>query len=179
MEKHKNLIEKIETIGFDNLAIIPTSKIAFEPSLIDLCKMNACGNYMKNYTCPPYIGETSELIEKARKYKEILVFNKIYKVEDSFDIEGMTYSHDHFRNLVDNVYEVIQEIVPDHIILANGGCKLCEICGAVENIPCRHKERAFASLESYSIQVTTLAEECGLKYMNGVNTVTFFAGVLF
>jgi hypothetical protein len=36
-----------------------------------------------------------------------------------------------------------------------------------------------ASLEAYGIFVAKLAEKAGMKYINGVNTVTYFGAVLF
>ena len=83
------IIEKITGLGFDNVKKIPVSQIPFEPSLISLCEMNTCGNYKRCYTCPPYVGKTEELVAKAKSYDEIIVFQKIYRLEDSFDIEGI------------------------------------------------------------------------------------------
>ena len=75
------LITALISLGATNAAAIPTSAIPFEPELIDLCKMNSCGNYGKNWCCPPLVGDTAALIEKAKSYENILVFQKIYPLE--------------------------------------------------------------------------------------------------
>lgn len=173
------LSKKIEEIGFDNVKEIPVSEIFFEPSLIKFCEMNQCGNYGKNYTCPPHIGETDELIKKAKSYENILVFQKIYALEDSFDIEGMNEGNQNFRELVEQTNTTCKKNIEDYLLLGAGGCKACETCGVVDGVPCRFPERAFASLESYSIYVSALATACDMKYINGQNTVTYFGGVLY
>lgn len=171
------ITEKLKETGFDGIGTILTENIPFEPSLIELCKMNTCGAYGKNYTCPPFVGETEDLIKKAKSYKKAIVFQKVYKLEDSFDFEGMVEGKNNFKKLTNNVYDLCKDNLPEFLILGAGGCDLCNPCGAVENVPCRFPDRAIASLESYSIQVSTLAERCGLKYINGQNTVTYFGAI--
>ncbi|MBQ4110035.1 MAG: DUF2284 domain-containing protein [Clostridia bacterium] len=172
------IIEKITGLGFDNVKKIPVSQIPFEPSLISLCEMNTCGNYKRCYTCPPYVGKTEELVAKAKSYDEIIVFQKIYRLEDSFDIEGMSNGMKDFKKLVEDVSEICRKNLDNYILLSAGGCRVCERCGAIDNIPCRFPDKAYPSLESYSIQVSSLAKECGINYINGQNTVTYFGGIL-
>ncbi len=173
------IIEDLKKLGFDNTALIETQKIEFEPSLIDLCKMNSCGNYGKNYTCPPFVGKTEELIQKAKNYKNALVFQKIYKLEDSFDIEGMGEAKRNFKELINAVYNICEKKISNYQILSAGGCSNCEECGAKTGIPCRFPKKAFPSLESYSINVSKLAKNCNMNYINGACTVTYFGAVLY
>ena len=61
--------------------------------------------------------------------------------------------------------------------LGAGGCRLCEICGKREGIPCRNPKRAMRSLEAYGVNVSLLASLANMKYINGQNTVTYFGAV--
>ena len=169
---------KITSVGFDNVNEIPTASLPFEPSLIQLCEQNTCGNYGRNYMCPPYVGNTEELIEKAKGYKRAIVFQKIYPLEDSFDIEGMQTAKADFGKRTQQVKTLCKEIREKHLVLGAGGCTLCKKCGVITNEPCRFPDDAIASLESYSIFVSKLAAVCGMNYINGVNTVTYFGAVL-
>lgn len=45
--------------------------------------------------------------------------------------------------------------------------------------PCRFPDRAMASLEAYGVAVSELAEACGMKYINGQSTVTYFGAFLY
>jgi len=173
------LIEKIKEIGFDNVAEIDVAEIGFEPSLISLCEKNTCGNYGRNYACPPLLGKTEDLIKKAKSFKKMILFQKIYQLEDSFDIEGMARGKMDFSEKTIKTFDAISDIPNEHMVLGAGGCTLCKECGAITNTPCRFPDRAIPSLESFSIQVSTLAGQCGMKYINGVNTTTYFGAVLY
>lgn len=173
------LTDDIHSCGFDKVEIISTSEIPFDTSLIKLCEMNSCGNYGKNYTCPPYVGNTDDLIRKVRSYSRAAVFQKVYYIKDSFDIEGMQCGNNNFRSLVDKVYDVCKDSISNYLILGAGGCKRCTTCGVVEGVECRNPKKAFASIESHGIYVSKLAEVCGMKYINGQNSVTYFGMILF
>lgn len=173
------MIDKIKELPFNNVKEIPVSLIDFEPALLELCKMNHCGNYGRCYTCPPLTGDIDSLIEKAKKFKNIIVFQKIYTLEDSFDIEGMGKGNRNFNNLAQKVNSLCKEALSNCIVLCAGGCKLCDRCGAMDSIPCRFPEKAIPSLESYGINVSSLAKKCDMNYINGQNTVTYFGGVIY
>lgn len=178
-EDNAMIKEKIEAMSFSNVREIKVSDITFEPELIDLCKQNHCGNYGKCYTCPPLVGETASLIEKAKTFDNAIIFQKIYPLEDSFDIEGMGEASRDFKELVQTVNDMCSADRENMLVLSAGGCKLCERCGAIDGIPCRFPEKALASLESYGMNVSKLAAACGINYINGQNTVTYFGGVLY
>ena len=175
----KELEQKLYDLGIDKAAFLPVEKIRFEPSLIELCQANYCGNYSRNWACPPLVGNTEELIKEAKAYKDIMVFQKVYALEDSFDIEGMYEGSSDFQGIVRIVHEMCEENGERYLLLGAGGCRYCEKCAAIDNEPCRFPKKRVASLESYGIQVSSLAEACGMKYINGVNTVTYFGGILF
>ncbi|MEG1427664.1 MAG: DUF2284 domain-containing protein, partial [Oscillospiraceae bacterium] len=63
------------------------------------------------------------------------------------------------------------------LYLGAGGCGLCDTCAIVTGEPCRFPENALASLESYGVSVSELATACGMRYINGANTVTYFGAV--
>jgi len=173
-------LEKAQQIGFTNVATVETSEIVFDSSLIDLCKQNVCGCYGRNYTCPPLCGEINTMIEKAKTYREMAVFQKIYPLEDSYDFEGMRDAGTDFGRLVIALGEALGDGNGERfILLGAGGCRSCETCGAISKTPCPNPERAYASLESYGIFVSELAKSCGMKYINGENTVTYFGGILY
>ncbi|MEG0692419.1 MAG: DUF2284 domain-containing protein [Oscillospiraceae bacterium] len=175
-EQANQIFKKICEIN-DSVATIPVNEIGFYPSLRSLCEMNSCGAYGKNYTCPPLIGEIDDLIEKVKSYDTAIIFRAFYLLEDSFDIEGMNEGSSQFKQLTYQAFDIAKNISPDSLVLGAGGCRLCEKCGAAENIPCRHPDRAISSLEGHGIQVSELASQVGMKYISGQNTVTYFGAV--
>ncbi len=172
------LKEKLLATGLDRVEELPVSEIPFEPSLIDLCAANRCGNYNRCWTCPPRNGEISSLMTTAKKFRTAFVFQKIYQIEDSFDIEGMFEANKKFQRIIVRLAETFSQEKEEVLLLGAGGCRICAVCAAVEEKPCRHPDLACPSLESYGIQVSELAQRCGMNYINGVNTVTYFGAVL-
>ena len=52
----------------------------------------------------------------------------------------------------------------DGFCLCYGGCPLCSPCKRRENQPCAHPDKKISCLSAYCVDVTRLAEECGLEF---------------
>ncbi len=173
------LIQKINTLEGVRFGSILVENIPFFPELRKACEENYCGNYGRNWKCPPHVGEINQLIAQAKTYQTALIFQKIYPLEDSFDFEGMMTAGADFRNILHEIGQTATSLFKDCLVLGAGGCNHCQTCAILEEQPCRFPNISYASLEAYGIQVSTTAELCGMKYINGVNTVTYFGGILF
>ena len=166
-------------LGAQRASTVSVAELVFSHEIRDLCKVNACGRYDRNYTCPPSVGELDGLIEKVRKFKTLTVWQNVYPLEDSFDIEGMLNSQEHHNAMTLKIAKkVYLKLGRDKaLVLSAGGCTLCKSCAALTNAQCRNPEDALASLEAYGINVSDLAKSAGMKYIAGKNTVTYFSGV--
>ena len=173
----EKLKQEMERLGVTCAAVLPVDKIPFDPELRKSCEANRCGIYGKNWACPPLVGGVDELIIRAKGYSTAVVFQDVYRISDSFDIEGMQEAAEKHKALARKIKE--SPAVPeDGLMLGAGGCDYCKRCAAQDNEPCRFPDKAFASLEAYGIYVSQLAEACEMKYINGVNTITYFGAVL-
>ena len=180
MMNHQEMVDRILQMGAQNAAVIPMSKVRFEMSFRDMCASNACGMYGKSWMCPPYVGEPEELVARAQKYEYLLVYQTIGELEDSYDFEGMMEAGQKMNDLTQRVRDELKdEIDPNSLLLGAGGCRLCPVFAKREDKPCRFPDKALASLEAYCISVSDLAASCGMKYINGQNTVTYFGAVMF
>lgn len=160
-------------------AVIDGADIRFDASFRALCERNACGYYGKCWTCPPDVGEIGALIERARAYERALVFQKVYPLEDSYDIDGMHAASVLHNRLTQDVRKAARTAYPDCLVLGAGACGACARCTKHDGLPCRFPDKAVISLEACGIDVTALARACGMRYVNGANTVTYFGAVLF
>ena len=180
MDDMERLVEEVKALGAYNAGIVPVSKIPFERELRKACEANYCGHYGKNWTCPPLVGDIDELIAKAKLYETALVYQTVGTLEDSFDYEGMVAALQKHVAVTDTITQHIKERVSGPILqLSAGGCPVCERCAGIDKQPCPFPDRALASLEAYGIYVAKLAGLCGLNYINGQNTVTYFGAYLF
>ena len=167
--------------GAYKAAVIAGEKIRVNASFRATCEMNQCGAYGKNWTCPPFIGPVEELMEKVKSYPMGILYQTVYEIEDSFDIEGMNEASRRHGELSRAINEKLFSGIAgeEYLHLANGGCKICRPCGKVNDEPCRFPEKALASMEGYGIDVYNTTKGTELKYINGQNTVTYFSLILF
>ena len=130
--------------------------------------------------CPPDIGDIDELISQVKSYKRGLLYQSIFTLEDSFDFEGMQEGgreQSRRSRLLDDALR--SEGYEGYLHLSKGGCGVCSPCAKVKGEPCRFPDRALSSLEGYGINVSSTVKSTSMKYINGVNTVTYFGIILF
>ena len=63
MIQEEELLREAEKAGFDHYKILSARKVQFDHSLRKYCEVNYCGNYGKNYSCPPACGTPEEIAQ--------------------------------------------------------------------------------------------------------------------
>lgn len=159
-------------------AWIDPAEIPFSADVRKMCEDNRCGMYGKCWTCPPGVGHWEDLRDKYRAYKEAYVFTTCHALEDSFDFEGMQDAAEAHKQLDELIAEALRPFAGQYAHLGAGACKICAVC-AYPDAPCRFPEKARQSMEACGINVVDLSRQCGIKYINGADTVTYFSLLLF
>ena len=179
MMDHEELLREILALGADKAGAVPVEEIDFEPSFRSLCESNACGMYGRSWMCPPHVGKVEDPIAQAKAYRTALVYQIVDTLEDSYDFEGMMAAGQRMNRLTAAVRRKFRELgLENCLFLGAGGCRICPKCAKQDDEPCRHPDLAMSSLEAYGINVSVLAPQAGMKYINGANTVTYFGAVL-
>ena len=164
MIQEEELLREAEKAGFDHYKILSARKVQFDHSLRKYCEVNYCGNYGKNYSCPPACGTPEEMEEKAGRFKNVLVLQTITPVQDITDEqETRVIKHRHNQmtwGLIESLSGKLQDFLP----AMAGPCQLCEKCEKGEEQPCRFPNRVASCLSAYCIQVDKLAEACDMPY---------------
>ena len=168
-------------LGADKSAFVRTADVNFSVAFKEMCAMNTCGKYNTNWMCPPAVGRIEDGIAKIKEFKEGLVIQTISQLEDSFDFEGMQQAAARHDKVFRDIIRELRVRFPDQpfMPLGAGGCSLCPRCAYLDNRPCIQPEQAIASVEAYGIDVNHLLTTAGLKYNNGVSTVSYVGLVLF
>ena len=179
MNHSEHLLNLAKMAGFDHCAYLETKDIIFDEALRKSCEQNTCGNYGRNWACPPHCGEIRECIKKAKQYRSAIVVQYIGQLEDSYDFEGMMAAAETFEKMFNQLADLFKKEISDTYPLSAGGCHQCSRCAILENKPCVHPKTAYPSLESHGIYVSDLAQKTNMKYINGQNTVTYFGAVLY
>lgn len=164
---------------FDHSKAIDPSTVPIDDQVREMCKQNACGNFGKSWTCPPAIDSLDKLRLQLSNYNRLMVVDKVYALENSFDWEGMVAGVKDFQTRILKLKKKIESLAPDQrfLTLGAGACQLCKHCSYQEQQPCTHPEDAIFSVEAYGIDVMKMLAENGMSYNNGKNTVTYVGGV--
>ena len=176
--KKDDLISVLKNMGISAATVFPVNEIKFDTVLFrDMCKQNLCGSYGKNYKCPPHIGEPEDLKKEVLTYHTAILIQTIYPLEDSYDFEGMNEGKNvHSENIQKTKEYINKNITYNNMLtLGVGGCDLCEKCGVLTGTPCVFPDKAISSVEGYCMDVSNMTNSHGLKYINGVNTVSYVA----
>lgn len=179
MSTEQQLMDTALRCGAHKAGMLAVADIPFNRDFRKACESNTCGNYGKCWTCPPDAGDIDDLIAQARGYQMAMIYQTVSSLEDSFDIEGMLEAGARHNRVAEEIAQALRpQISGDLLHLSAGGCRVCEVCAKREDLPCRHPDRALCSMETYGIAVSEVAALCGLKYINGQNTVTYFGAFL-
>ncbi|MGI6006169.1 MAG: DUF2284 domain-containing protein [Ruminococcus sp.] len=170
----EELAQKALECGAYKAQVIDTDQIVFDEELRKACEANYCGNYGRNYACPPNVGEPGELIAEAKSYAKGLVFQTVTEIEDSYDIEGMMEAAEKHSKTADKIEKIISQSYSHFLQLTAGKCDRCKVCAQITGEPCRMPDKAISSVEAYCMNCTQLAAASGMQYINGQNTVTYF-----
>lgn len=170
----------MQACGVDHAAALSGDGVVYNTIFREICAQNSCGCYGACYMCPPDIGPIEELIAQARRYPQAILYQNIYEIEDSFDIEGMFDAKKAHHSCAQRIQNAVLPLLQHSFLhLEAGGCGMCERCAKRDQLPCRFPDRALSSMEGYGIDVYHTAANAGLKYVNGQNTVTYFGILLF
>ena len=168
------------SLGAFRAEVIEVDRIETDAAFREMCRSNACGNYGRNWMCPPHAGEIGNLMAELKTYSYALVYQTVSELEDSYDFEGMMEAGKNHNALMMTLRKKMEEEkLPRVLHLGAGGCRVCEKCAKRDEEPCRHPDLAVASLETYGVNVSKLATAAGMKYINGKDTVTYFGAALF
>lgn len=175
-----SLLQTVLGLGAARVGAVPVKDIHFDRGFRSLCSANACGNYGKCWMCPPDAGDIDILIAHAKTFETAIVYQTVGVLEDSCDFEGMMEAGKRHNQLAQRISGRFASLPFSSILhLGAGGCHVCEVCARRTSEPCRHPQQAMASLETYGVAVSELAAACGLPYINGQNTVTYFGAFLY
>lgn len=176
------MIEKLKKImletGFYGTGTVDIASLQYDPEIRRICEENTCGNYGTSWACPPAVGTLEECKQRVEQYRNMLLFTGRFEIADPFDFQGMIDGMLRFKKMADQLDRALKSILNPYQLLSNEGCGRCERC-TWPDAPCRFPDRLCHSIEGYGFQISRLAEQAGVRYNNGQNTVTYFGALLF
>jgi predicted metal-binding protein len=166
------LVAEAAETGFSQAGELNVEALVFMPEVRDMCSVDRCNHFGKNWRCPPACGSIEEAAERAARYSYGVLVQTIGKMEDDFDyetIEATSTKHKaDFAALVKKLRGRYDDILP----MGAGTCTLCEACTYPDEA-CRHPDESISSMEAYGLWVSKVCELSGVPYNNGPQTITF------
>jgi len=176
-----NMVRDALQLKATHAAIVEVADIKFDEAFRTFCEKNTCGSYNKNWMCPPVVGPIGDLKERVLNFKQGLLVQTVYELEDSFDWEGMISATESHTKIFRTICKTIEDTykLPEILPLNVGPCTFCTECTFLKDEPCRFPEKAMFSVEACGIDVMELEKSCGIPYYNGKNTVSNVGLLLF
>lgn len=139
------------------------------PTFLKACQ--ACPNYNKLWSCPPY---DFDVLEYWNKYKTLNLL--AVKVEFDEETTSKTYSQEEINDILNDVFMVHRKDLtkklleeeknyPGSVSLSAGSCSHCKGgCAKADGKPCRFPEKMRYSIESLGGNVgLTISKLMGLS----------------
>lgn len=174
MMTEKEILQRAQEAGISHGAFVDADELVFEYDFRKYCEMNQCGNYGRNYGCPPDCGTPQEMESKALQYRRALVLQTVQPVKDISD-PGETGPLKKKHNAVVRAFmDWLDEAGVKGLPIMAGPCSACSQCAKTTGEPCRFPERKASCLSAYGINVSELCRVSGLSWDYGPQQVAFF-----
>lgn len=162
MMNEEEILKLAEKYGF-TAAWTEPSDIPTDPGFLKYCAENRCGNYNANWSCPPDCGTPEEMRQKLLSAKKALVLESQYDIPGYNTPEVLQSKKAHRLAMLDMLKE-LRDSGTDAFGVSYGGCNLCTPCKKAAGEPCAHPELMMSCMSAYCVNVSALAEKCGLPF---------------
>jgi predicted metal-binding protein len=167
-------------LGIDVCIEINPEALIPEERIRAYCEENKCGNYGRNYSCPPHAGELDDFREKLKEFKRGYLLQYSEEMDTRKDLKKLLRSKDDFHEMVLKLEEYLRKQGINKVWgLIGGNCGLCRRCKILKGKPCKHPDKARVSLEAIGIDVVGLLEKLGLDSHFHRGKVTWTGCVLY
>lgn len=164
-------------LGFSTAISIDPATLIPRQDIRDLCAVDKCRAYGRNWTCPPHCGSLDECAVKLQSYRRGILLQTVGTMEKAIDTKAYRRTEQRHLMLFHQMATLLRREYPTALCLGSGGCRLCSICAYPE--PCRFPEQAYSSMEGYGLFVTQVCRDNGAQYYHGEKTITYSACILF
>lgn len=170
-----------QEVGFVKAAVIPVDDLVFVPEFRSFCEKNDCGNYGKNYGCPPYCGTPEEMENRVMKYSEAIVFQSRTLVDDIFDDREMKKIKKKHTQMTLKAMSSLKDVglQMDGFPVMCGPCNYCDECMLGKEEPCIKEELRFSCLSAYCIDAQKMANRCDMEIQWNGDVASFFSVYIF
>ena len=159
----QQILQLAQAEGFAAAFIAPED-IPVNPAFRRFCEENRCGKYNANYSCPPNCGTVEELRQKTLAEDKVVIFTTHWNIDDHADRDGIEAAKKYHNTAALHLLNQLRDAGYDGFVVGYNGCNLCNPCKRVLNEPCAFPDKRISCMSAYCINVTQLAQKCGLEF---------------
>lgn len=165
MDGVEKLISYIEGEKVVYIGKISANEIIIDERVREYCVENKCGQYNKNFMCPPEVGEVKDFRKKLKKFDHCILVLKREKISNKEDREEYFRPARELHNILLNIEKKGKELgFENSFALIAGNCKLCNPCKKLLGYKkCPYPEVSRPSSESLGIDVIKTVSQIGVE----------------
>ena len=167
-----NTLDLAKKNGFTHVSALDPNTLILMPEVRDMCSVNSCGMYDKNWSCPPSCGTLEECRQEISSYHCGILVQTMGKLEDAFDFDAMMELEDRHKKNFLRFRVVLADDYPKLLALGSGPCTLCKEC-TYPDASCRFPEKSVSSMEAYGLLVNQICTDNDMLYYYGPNTMAY------
>ena len=173
MELRKDtIVEDALSMGFSHAGLVDIKTLKPREEVREMCAVNKCHAYGKNWSCPPGCGTVEECGAEMQSYEWGVLVQVTMDMEDEMDFEAWQDAAEALRERSDELHSLLREKYGGVLGLGGAGCKICKTC-TYPDAPCRFPEKRMSGMEGYALMVNEVCKENGLLYFYGKDTITY------
>lgn len=158
--------------GFTAAAPLRVETVELLEDVRNMCQANSCGQYGKNWSCPPGCGTLDECRDRVGTFREGLLVQTVAQLEDDLDGEGMLRAEAQHKKTFAAFHTQLLAQYPLMLALGTGCCTRCAVC-TYPDAPCRFPEKKLSSMEAYGMLVLRVCKANDLPYYYGPGTIAY------
>ncbi|HHV27594.1 MAG TPA: DUF2284 domain-containing protein [Tissierellia bacterium] len=180
MYNMKKLTEYIETKDIIYLGDILPSEIIVDEKVRQYCKDNRCGEYNRNFTCPPDVGKIDDFKNRLKEFNSCIIVLTRHKIINKEDREEYFKPAKNLHKILLDIEKKGKELgFEKSIALIAGNCKICTPCKKMIGYKeCPYPELSRPSSESLGIDVIKTVAKKGLEIEFKDDEVTWVGMIL-
>lgn len=172
------LRQKALEAGFTHAGNLDPKTIELREDVRAMCAENLCGQYGKNWGCPPACGSLEELKQMLDTCSHGLLVQTVAQLKDEFDVQTMLEAERGHKQRFLDFFQELKKDEPQAIALGAGSCTRCKAC-TYPHAPCRFPEEKQISMEACGMLVNQVLKDNGMAYYYGKHTISYTSCYLF
>jgi predicted metal-binding protein len=166
------LVKEAVDEGFSHVGELNVKALVFMPEIREMCNVDRCHQYNKNWRCPPACGSIEDAAKRAAAYSYGIIVQTTGQMEDDFDYETIEATGDKHKKNFAALVEKLKSRYADILPMGAGTCRICEKCSYPDE-PCRFPDKSISSMEAYGLWVSRVCELSELPYNYGKGSITY------